>query len=1622
MAIPSSRRSRFTPRGGAGVRISDGVLVDPPGARKRPRKMGRQGVIVSPPVFTQHPQTGGGGEGGFAIFSVEAYDPHGEGVDYLWQWAPAWNGPWTDFNGSEPGVVGWQTRFLVFNPLDPAYHGAWLRCSATNADGTSYSRSAQLIVGAATLYVNAALAGGDDSGPGNENPPDAHALQFLQTDFNPIPNGDGLTFRWESNPNEEADVRAVLAYQLHVNNPDLDVGSVYRISVLGQNLAGLGTVATATNNVNNVDIIDSQRRIEAGETARVYYDILPQSAGWTFNLRFGTGVTTGRGERYQFTYPQLELLRVYEQVEWGEVPDGTIDEDDLPVTVDMNLFLTAGEDRYGWTLDNEPAGITIDEDTGLVTLDGVAAGTYTMTCDVLDRISTKTSNSFAWTIAGDVGPQPPEWDTVPNQSTPVDELPDTLDMTAYVSSLLPITDWETTEGTISAAGLLTIPDGTPEGQLTITVTATNADGAADCDPFTWDITAAGTVPPVIDTDPADIDVTEPASATMTCSASHANGVTYIWEAFQVGWIPAEDAFSDATATAGTLTFNSTHYTDDGLDVRCRVQETGNPGNEVISDTATPTVATQLASVDTEPNNIDTVEPAGGSSTTVGSWNGAEAGWYRWEAMNASSQWVPIEDVLDVETGTEVASTVVISSTSLGDDETNIRCYVRDPSGDVNRQAQSRVIVLNAPRVPATITTQPLDLEVDEPAGGQFYVGAIHPAGAPIYYLWQWDQGTGSWTNANNLSDADGEFSDTLVLSSTVLDDTGQIRCWVRSYQADNDDAVLTNVVDLTVLSSEVEHFHQLFDDLGPVDHTRASIATGTYDDGTMFQVDVDEPVFNGLPAGEGDIVDPQGLQIEPERRNEVPHATDMSQNPHSPGLDITPDATTLRGLPASLCISDGSGDSRSIAIAMTDLATEGEPLTVCLTVTMMAGAEYDNPSAEIGLLNGSTWSTNEVLSIDGPGEVITRDPVEQITGLSTTEPTVIVLRLSIDEVTAGSTNCLIYPGRIAVNTDPVYITGLQVEDGVYPTSLIPSEGAPTTREQVIAEFPLADIGMAPLVNDFCGQVVFKTPYSYEDDRRGYLSALEIRLSNETKFDVISHIDAGDDRIFIRKRAPDGFVYEMTTLADELQYQRGDIIDIRFRCSSTEGMTLWFGDEMHRHNSEFTHDMPEALPNFVLGNVQLATDYPKLAYRILNYTETNEVIESWNWREGLPTNPAIDTQPEAVDLVEPAATAFTIEASHLDDDADLFYAWEWDQGTGDWTPASALSSSPAADQATLTLTSTEHDDNGVIRCRVSAYSADSEYFVVSDEVALRVRAVPEITQQPVDLTVTAPDGGEFYCESTHPEGQAHHIWQAQQDDGQWTNANNVLSDTGVVTQPTLVINSTIPEDQRAVRLRLRDPDQDISTQVYSDEVMLYVGGEPPEDDVIYEDSFLYAPNIDLNGQGEWENYTGFGSTQTVAIASVTASGGIGSEYNRYSESTVLSAYSEGDIGVMPVGGLNFIILQVRSDAALDNYVALVIGANVTTIDITIDGESTELDVGTVFEAGDTARLAVYQGTTYVLKNGTAVFSTDETLPVTLTSRPGLGFVRLSGANEPGTLSRYMTGEQVWEPTLQGDDNG
>ncbi|MDB4312057.1 hypothetical protein N9937_01375 [bacterium] len=180
----------------------------------------------------------------------------------------------------------------------------------------------------------------------------------------------------------------------------------------------------------------------------------------------------------------------------------------------------------------------------------------------------------------------------------------------------------------------------------------------------------------------------------------------------------------------------------------------------------------------------------------------------------------------------------------------------------------------------------------------------------------------------------------------------------------------------------------------------------------------------------------------------------------------------------------------------------------------------------------------------------------------------------------------------------------------FPSSGIETPGDSTTRAATVCNAPFADIPALPdegVYNDFCGQVVVEFPQTMALSPN--LRLLQVRGGGVTDFIYITARDDGT----IRMQGRRGGTYGAWVAAPSAGATT-TLMDVRFKCSSTEGFKLWLNGGGPGVQSGETGDWPAPL-NEVLLNDDVASPgatgfgiYKNV--RIVPAAQTDQEIEGW----------------------------------------------------------------------------------------------------------------------------------------------------------------------------------------------------------------------------------------------------------------------------------------------------------------------------------------------------------------------------------------------------------------------------
>lgn len=396
-------------------------------------------------------------------------------------------------------------------------------------------------------------------------------------------------------------------------------------------------------------------------------------------------------------------------------------------------------------------------------------------------------------------PLPPVLNPIPPIVVDDLDLPYTEDFSDYLQLRSPIV-WSLTgepAGTVigDSSGVLVVRVpllGTEPGVFVFDVTVDTAYGS-DTQPVSLTVNAN---PAIITVQPGNLTLLQGGSGQFSVQADHALGTPlfYQWQVRRddVGsWVSVDDPTNGLSDSSGgetdTLTVNVAALNDAG-DIRCRVRAWADLGTyEVltvearlnVTATLQPPVLDPIPDIDRDdrdlPDTYDmSVHLAGGDAPTSWQLTGAPA-------------WITIDNagllaIDDFDNGAALGDQVFTVTAINAAGSSGQSCTVS--------------IAGTAP----DIDTQPQPLAVTAPDGGVFTIAASHPVGtAPLFYLWQADEGGGTWSPAETvLSDASGGTTATLTLNSTIEDDATDVRCRVRAWQDTSDYQVISSTAALTV--------------------------------------------------------------------------------------------------------------------------------------------------------------------------------------------------------------------------------------------------------------------------------------------------------------------------------------------------------------------------------------------------------------------------------------------------------------------------------------------------------------------------------------------------------------------------------------------------------------------------------------------------------------------------------------------------------------------------------------------------------------------------------------------------------------------------------------------------------
>jgi hypothetical protein len=239
-------------------------------------------------------------------------------------------------------------------------------------------------------------------------------------------------------------------------------------------------------------------------------------------------------------------------------------------------------------------------------------------------------------------------------------------------------------------------------------------------------------PPSITTQPASQTVTEPTSASFSVAATGAAPLSYQWR---------RNGVDISGATNPTYALNPTAMADNGAQFTVRVSNAS--GNTMSSPaTLTVTPAPVPPSIVTQPASLTVTAPEGASFSVDATGDAPLS--YQWRRNG-----------VDIAGATN--STYALNPTAVADSGAQFTVFVSNAAGNVTSTAAT--LTVNPAPVPPSITTQPANMTVTEPAAANFSVVAT--GDAPLSYQWR-----------RNGVDIAGATNSTYALNPTAVADSG----------------------------------------------------------------------------------------------------------------------------------------------------------------------------------------------------------------------------------------------------------------------------------------------------------------------------------------------------------------------------------------------------------------------------------------------------------------------------------------------------------------------------------------------------------------------------------------------------------------------------------------------------------------------------------------------------------------------------------------------------------------------------------------------------------------------------------------------------------------------------------
>lgn len=192
-------------------------------------------------------------------------------------------------------------------------------------------------------------------------------------------------------------------------------------------------------------------------------------------------------------------------------------------------------------------------------------------------------------------------------------------------------------------------------------------------------------------------------------------------------------------------------------------------------------------------------------------------------------------------------------------------------------------------------------------------------------------------------------------------------------------------------------------------------------------------------------------------------------------------------------------------------------------------------------------------------------------------------------------------------------------------------------------------------------------------------------------------------------------------------------------------------------------------------------------------------------------PKFTAHPEDINTTEAAPATAVVSVDYA---GTVVYYWQMSIDGTNWQSATALVGAVNNSEPTLTLLSTTSLESGYkIRCRIN--EPESVSYIYSDVADMTVARAVATATTPEAITLTEPAGHVFTSIVEHPtDATLFYLWEWDKDNtNSWVSAAG-LSGASVVTNSTLVLDSTAVADTGRVRLRVRAYDDTATLESYS----------------------------------------------------------------------------------------------------------------------------------------------------------------------------------------------------------------